>query len=163
MQGGSSRLGPGTRVSAAERDDRIHVFVAARLVIALATGVSRRSERDGRRGGEPYLHRFAWTNIVRHQIVKHEAAPDDPALAGYWAWRRRKAPYRSTTPPCDSTKSRTYAICRATLIAVEDRPQTPREWETWLATAPKTIDVIWDQRSTDTAEPRLVHLHCHHG
>ena len=39
-----------------------------------------------------YMHRFAWTNIVRHQIVRHGASPDDPALAEYWAWRRHKTP-----------------------------------------------------------------------
>jgi hypothetical protein len=97
----------------------------------LATEVSRRSERDGRRGGKAYLHPFAWTNIVRHQIVKHEVSPDDPALADYWAWRRRKAPL-----PINRTALRLHkvqdgrcAICRATLIAVADRPQTPREWK----------------------------------
>ena len=46
----------------------------------------------GDRTSGAFMHRFAWTNIVRHQIVKHEASSDDPALADYWAWRRRKAP-----------------------------------------------------------------------
>ena len=39
----------------------------------------------GDRQGGSYMHRFAWTNIVRHQIVKHGASPDDPTLAEYWA------------------------------------------------------------------------------
>ncbi len=115
---------------------------------------------DRQTGG--YLHRFAWTNIVRHQIVRREASPDDPELADYWAWRRRKAPL-----PINRTASRLHreqdgrcAVCKSTLVAVEDRPQTPREWETWLATARKTIDVVWDQGAADTAEPRLIHLPC---
>ncbi len=118
----------------------------------------------GDRNSGAYLHRFAWTNIVRHQIVKHEASPDDPALADYWAWRRRKAPLpiNHTALWLHNVQDGRCAICRATLTAVEDRPQTPREWETWLATTRKTIGVIWDQRISDTAEPRLVHLHCHH-
>jgi hypothetical protein len=29
--------------------------------------------------------KFAWTKIVRHQLVNGTASPDDPALADYWA------------------------------------------------------------------------------
>ena len=39
----------------------------------------------GDRQGGSYMHRFAWTNIVRHQTVWQRASPDDPALADYWA------------------------------------------------------------------------------
>ena len=56
-----------------------------------------------------YLHRFAWTNIVRHQIVKHRASPDDPELADYWAWRRRKAPLPINRTALRPTKPRTDA------------------------------------------------------
>src|SRR5947209_16923647 len=55
------------------------------------------------------------------------------------------------------------AICKSTLTAVEDRPRTPREWEHWLATTRKTIDVEWDHSTPDKAEPRLIHLRCHTG
>ncbi len=115
---------------------------------------------DRQTGG--YLHRFAWTNIVRHQLVRYRASSDDPALAEYWAWRRHKAPL-----PINRTALRLYraqagrcAICNSTLVAVEDRPQTPPQWETWLATTRKAIGVVWFPGSTDTAEPRLIHLHC---
>jgi len=116
----------------------------------------------GDRTSGAFLHRFAWTNIVRHQIVKHRASPDDPELADYWAWRRRKAPL-----PINRTALRLYraqdgccAICTTTLLAASDRPQTPREWEHWLATTRKTIDVVWNTANSDAAEPRLIHLHC---
>jgi len=116
----------------------------------------------GDRTSGAFMHKFSWTNIVRHQIVKHEASPDDPALGEYWAWRRRKAPL-----PINHTALRLHkvqdgrcTICKSTLIAVEDRPQTPREWETWLATTRKTIDVIWDTGAPDKAEPRLIHRPC---
>jgi RNA-directed DNA polymerase len=109
-----------------------------------------------------YMHRFAWTNIVRHQIVKHRASLDDPRLADYWAWRRHKAPL-----PINLTARRLHraqdgrcAICKATLLAASDRPQTPREWEQWLATTRKTIDIVWDTANSDAAEPRLIHLTC---
>jgi len=48
------------------------------------------------------------------------------------------------------------------LLPVEDRPQTPREWETWLAAARKTLDVIREDGTSDKAEPRLIHAHCRH-
>ena len=31
----------------------------------------------------PYLAKFAWTPIVRHQVVKGSASPDDPALTAF--------------------------------------------------------------------------------
>ena len=34
----------------------------------------------GDRDSGAYLHKFAWTKIVRHQMVKGTASPDDPAL-----------------------------------------------------------------------------------
>jgi len=44
----------------------------------------------GDRDSGAYLHRFAWTRIVRHQMVTGTASTDDPALTSYWANRRRK-------------------------------------------------------------------------
>jgi hypothetical protein len=111
------------------------------------------------------MHKFSWTNIVRHQRVKHQASPDDPALAEYWAWRRGKTPL-----PIDRTAQRLHraqggrcAICKAAILPVEDRPQTPHEWEAWLATIRKTIDVTWNHGTSDHAGPRLLHLRCYPG
>ena len=116
----------------------------------------------GDRKSGAFMHRFCWTNIRRHTIVKSGASLDDPALADYWARRRRKTPL-----PINHTALRLHraqdgrcAICRSALAPVEDRPQTPREWETWLATTRKTIDVMWDRDMSDKAEPRLIHLRC---
>jgi RNA-directed DNA polymerase len=39
-------------------------------------------------GQTPYLVKFSWTNIVRHQLVTGGASPDDPDLTDYWATRR---------------------------------------------------------------------------
>ena len=44
----------------------------------------------GDRNSGAYLHRYAWTKIVRHVPVTGRNSPDDPALAQYWADRRRK-------------------------------------------------------------------------
>lgn len=55
----------------------------------------------GDRDSGTYPVRFAWTKIIRHQLVKGGASPDDPALADYWTDRRRKgARCRWTGPPC---------------------------------------------------------------
>ena len=48
-----------------------------------------------------YLLKFAWTKITRHTLVKGWASPDDPALASYWAARRRHR-----TPPVDPARLR---------------------------------------------------------
>lgn len=42
---------------------------------------------DKRTGG--YLLKFSWFKIVRHELVRGTASPDDPSLRDYW-WSRRK-------------------------------------------------------------------------
>ena len=143
-----------------------HPNKPAHWVFAQYFGKFNKVRRDrwvfGSRISGSYMHRFAWTNIVRHQIVKHRASPDDPELADYWAWRRRKAPLpiNRTALWLHRAQDGRCTICKSNLVAVEDRPQTPREWETWLATTRKTIDVAWEPDRTDKAEPRLIHLGC---
>src|SRR6185312_15280852 len=39
---------------------------------------------------DAYLVKFSWTDIVRHVMVTGAASPVNPALADYWAERRRK-------------------------------------------------------------------------
>ncbi|MGO9902436.1 MAG: RNA-directed DNA polymerase, partial [Solirubrobacteraceae bacterium] len=129
-------------------------------------GKFNRSRQDrwvfGDRDSGAYLHKFAWTGIVRHQIVRYKASTDDPTLNDYWAWRRRKAPL-----PINTTHQRLYQaqngkrpICKTALPAIEHRPDTPREWEHWLASARKTITIQTRATSTDTAEDRLIHTTC---
>ncbi|MHB1836268.1 MAG: group II intron reverse transcriptase/maturase, partial [Solirubrobacteraceae bacterium] len=102
---------------------RSHPTKPSYWVFARYFGKFNKARQDrwvfGDRVSGSYLHRFAWTNIVRHQIVKHAASPDDPELADYWAWRRRKAPL-----PINHTAMRLYraqngrcAICKTTLLA----------------------------------------------
>ena len=111
-----------------------------------------------------YLHRFAWTNIVRHQIVRYRASPDDPELAEYWAWRRRKTPL-----PVNKTEAWLLTdqdghchACNGTLHAATDRPQTPKDWERWLIgnRAAITMITVPVPGTTGTAEPRLIHTDC---
>ena len=117
----------------------------------------------GDRTSGAYMHRFAWTTIVRHPIVKQGASPDDRTLAEYWAWRRRKAPMpiNNTTLQLYRAQDGRCSICKAALLTVDQRPQTPDQWEQWLTTIRPTITIAATRTaSTDEAEYRLTHAHC---
>ncbi len=149
-----------------------HSDKSRRWVVDRYFGVFNKSRRDrwvfGDRKSGAYLLKFAWTRIVRHQMVKSGASPDDPALAEYWAERRAKTP----PPSIGKTGLRTYRtqegrcpLCEDWLLPAENPPQTPREWEQWLATDRKTIIKITVRKdgTPDETEPRLIHAHCHNG
>ena len=148
-----------------------HANKPTRWVVARYWGRFNKARQDrwvfGDRASGAYMHKFAWTSIIRHQIVDGAASPDDPALAEYWATRRRKTPL-----PIDNTsrwlikaQDGRCPICRTALLPVEDRPQTPRQWEQWLATTRKTITkvVIREVDMSSDREPRLAHAHCRDG
>ena len=145
-----------------------HANKPTRWVVARYYGQFNKARQDrwvfGDRKSGAYMHHFAWTNIVRHQIVKHRASPDDPTLADYWANGGARRPCRSTRPADGSSKPRTVAArsARTALLADDDRPQTPREWETWLATTRKAITKVItpEDPAPDEHEPRLVHVRC---
>jgi RNA-directed DNA polymerase len=121
----------------------------------------------GDRQSGAYMHKFSWTKIRRHQIVMGTASPDDPALVEYWASRRRKAtlPINKTTRRLIEAQDGRCTICGGTLIAVEDPPQNPRQWEQWLTTTRQTINTIATRESgmSDGADARLVHADCRKG
>ena len=77
-----------------------HPNKSKRWIVARYFGAFNTSRRDrwvfGDRDSGAYLLKFAWTKIVRHTMVKGWASPDDPALADYWAERRRRS-----SPPLD--------------------------------------------------------------
>src|SRR2546430_9959847 len=56
----------------------------------------------GDRDSGAYLRMFAWTRIIRHQLVAGTSSPDDPALTEYWANPRRPGP----PPPMDPAAHR---------------------------------------------------------
>ena len=108
----------------------------------------------GDRHSGAYMHRFAWTNIVRHLVVKSGASPDDPALADYWAWRRRKpAPAdQQHHPAALPSPGRPLPDLQAPLFAADQQPQTPSDWEQWLTSTRTTITIV-KPVTPDTAEP----------
>ncbi len=81
-----------------------------------------------------FLPKPAWTEIVRHTMVKGGASPDDPALARYWAQRRQKM-----KPPLDSYTLRLLtmqdgrcSLCGENLLTPDQPPQSPQDWEHWF-------------------------------
>jgi RNA-directed DNA polymerase len=122
----------------------------------------------GNRESGAYLHKFAWTKIVRHDLVKGASSPDDPALTEYWAKRRRKADHESTTDHMRQRLLRDQrghcATCGGLLLPDEQRPQSPDDWEHWLAVTRKEIIVktilFEGYGPQDDQKLRLVHYTC---
>jgi RNA-directed DNA polymerase len=122
----------------------------------------------GNRDNGAYLHRFSWTKIIRHDLVKGTASPDDPTLAGYWAKRRRKA---GSEPPVDRSRMRQLkaqggrcASCGGLLLHADQSPTSPDEWEQWLKVTRKAItkQAITEEGngSPDDHRTRLIHTTC---
>jgi RNA-directed DNA polymerase len=87
----------------------------------------------GDRDSGAHLVRFSWTNIERHTPVKGTASPDDRALSGYRAERRKKI-----RPPLDgynlhllSRQDGQCPLCGDPLLSAGQPPQSPEEWERW--------------------------------
>jgi RNA-directed DNA polymerase len=136
-------------------------------VFARYFGTFNRSRQDrwvfGDRASGAYLHRFAWTGIVRHTLVRHRASPDDPDLTDYWTWRRRTArlPINKTALWCLGTQHGRCPICTGLLYAEDHRPESPHQWERWLAANRTTITTITTREAaTGEAQHRLIHADC---
>jgi RNA-directed DNA polymerase len=120
----------------------------------------------GHRDSGAYLPKFAWTKIVRHYMVPGTASPDDPALAQYWANRRRR-----NKPPLDRGTLRLLRaqngrcpLCGDHLLHVDQEPNSPREWELWLTGAQKALtrhSLVVHGRQSTSDDIRLVHASCH--
>jgi RNA-directed DNA polymerase len=116
-----------------------------------------------------YLLKFAWTRIVRHQMVPGTASPDDPTLTDYGAQRRRRS-----TPPLDGISLRLLRAqhgrcpaCGGLLLHAEHEPTTLPEWEQWLTVTRKAVrkKVITTQGVTPGTPDgpvaiQLIHAHC---
>ncbi|MFI0454608.1 group II intron reverse transcriptase/maturase [Actinomadura sp. 6N118] len=124
----------------------------------------------GDRNTGAYLYKFAWTPIVRHIKVKTGASADDPALADYWANRRRKA-----APPVMDKTSLSLAmrqkglcpLCNGTLITgAEYEPDNPRAWIEWFEATGRRLHkhhLRYRREGGGNGKNnlRLVHADCH--
>jgi RNA-directed DNA polymerase len=118
----------------------------------------------GDRDSGAYLHRYAWTKIVRHIPVAGRNSPDDPALARYWAGRRRKRKPPQLSESWERTLRTQHGLCplcREPLLYVDDPPDSGTQWETWFKGIRKGLahQAITAYGSTRTTH-RLVHAHC---
>jgi RNA-directed DNA polymerase len=149
-----------------------HPNKPVRWVVRRYFGKFCKSRQDrwvfGDRGSGAYLIRFSWTNIVRHQMVRGTSSTDDPALAGYWAARRRRGIPRSmdavSLELLESQHGR-CSWCGDLLLDADRPPQSPREWEQWLTVTRKAMVrnaiVLEPERTPGQAKLRLLHAHCH--
>jgi len=125
----------------------------------------------GDRDSGAYLRRFDWTKIVRHRMVMGTSSPDDPALATYWADRRRKGPSPLNTPTLRMLRAQNgrCPACGDLLLLADHEPQSPREWEQWIKAARKAVRVkaLIAPTATGTVDDldgfttkHLLHAHC---
>ena len=119
----------------------------------------------GHRDSGAYLPKFAWTQIVRHYMVPGTASPDDPALAQYWADRRRrnKPPLDRSTLRLLQTQGGNCPLCGDNLLHTDREPDSPREWEQWLTGTRKAItrhNLIARGQPGTPDDVRLVHVSC---
>jgi RNA-directed DNA polymerase len=120
----------------------------------------------GDRDSGAYMPKFAWTKIVRHQLVPGTASPDDPALADYWTQRRRR-----NKPPLDRSTLRLLheqkgrcPMCGDLLLHADREPHSPQEWEQWHRTTRKAITrqhIVARGGNGTSVDARLVHSQCH--
>jgi RNA-directed DNA polymerase len=111
-----------------------------------------------------YLHQYAWTKIVRHAPVPGRHSPYDPALAQYWADRRRKQKPPQLSPSWQAAVREQCGLCplcRELLLFADRPPDSPGQWEKWYAAIGKAMarQAITDT-STGRTKHRLVHAHC---
>ena len=149
---------------------RRHPKKPKRWIVDQYYGRFNRGRQDrwvfGDRDGGLFLHKFAWTRIVRHEMVKGAASTDDPTLTDYWAGRRRRKP-----PPLDRDTLRLLQRqqgrcprCGRYLLHADHEPQTPEQWEDWLAATRKAItrkSLVADRRQRPTDGIRLIHTDCY--
>ena len=141
-----------------------------------STGTSAGSTRPGGTGGcsatatAAPTSRFSWTKIVRQRMVTGTASPDDPALAEYWAERRRKAGPRWTASTLRllTRQHGRCPLCGELLLHADHPPQTPRsEWERGSASPARRCQPAHRQDgrpgTPDDDRTRLVHTHCRAG
>ena len=144
-----------------------HANKSASWVTARYFGKFNKARQDrwvfGDRQGGSYMHRFAWTTVVRHQTVWQRASPDDPALSEYWARRRRRPvlPINNTSLRLLKAQDGCCPICKTPLFA--EQPQTPSDWAQWLTATRTAITIVTPVTGTsDEAEHRLIHANCGH-
>ena len=138
-------------------------------VITRYFGKFNKSRQDrwvfGDRHSGAYMTKFAWTRILRHWIVRHRASPDDPTLADYWAWRRRKAllPINKTTQELNNSQDGRCAICKGAMFPRREPAADPARVGDMAGPRTTVITTATRPGSTAAAGTRLTHAECRRG
>ncbi len=120
----------------------------------------------GDRDSGAFMHKFSWTTIVRHQMVIGSASVDDPALADYWAARRRRTrsslPISRTTLRLLKVQRGRCPRCDDLLLHADRQPDSPQQWEQWLRGTRRAMarNAILTGTSGPDDQPCLIHAHC---
>ena len=111
--------------------------------------------------------KFSWTHIERHAMVKGSASPDDPALASYWARRRRaRLPLDRYILRLLTRQAGLCPLCGDHLLTADQPPQSPEQWEHWwlqvtrTAIAASYLALHGRPGLPDDDQTRLVHASC---
>jgi RNA-directed DNA polymerase len=148
---------------------RAHPNKRKRWAVARYYGAFHPTRKDrwvfGNHDNGRYLVKFSWTPIVRHTLVKGTASPDDPALADYWATRRRrwKPPLGPLLRRLLRSQQGRCPLCGDLLLHADRQPQSPDEWEQWLTALRKAIRrtaITAPDGPTDENTRCLMHTHC---
>ena len=147
-----------------------HPSKSKRWIVSRYFGAFNRSRRDrwvfGDRDSGAYLAKFAWTKIIRHTLVKGRSSPDDPALIQYWADRRRNGPLPMGRAGLHllSVQHWRCPVCRGLLLHADRPPQSPQEWEQWLAATRKAVAksylAVREGGTPGETRIRLIHAQC---
>jgi RNA-directed DNA polymerase len=147
---------------------RRHPKKPRRWVASRYFGAFHPTRRDrwvfGDRETGAWLHKYAWTKIVRHAPVPGRYSPDDPALAQYWADRRRKHKPPQLAPAWERalrTQRGRCPICAEPLLYVDDPPDSGTQWESWYRGIRRALaHQAITQTSSGRTVYRLVHTDC---
>ena len=149
---------------------RRHPNKGRKWVTARYFGTFSKARNDkwvfGDRDSGAYLHKYAWTKIVRHVMVTGRASPDDPALTQYWADRRRRAPAPQLADSWHKALRAGKGICHhcgEQLLDTGRFPGSPSQGETWYADIRTALTYqASPARDDGRTAHRLIHARCAH-
>jgi RNA-directed DNA polymerase len=115
-----------------------------------------------------HLRKFSWTRIVRHRLVAGGASPDDPSLTDYWAERRSRSRFSldAAIRHLLHRQEGRCPLCHGLLLHADREPQSPGEWEQWLAATRTAIrknviaSTVEHGAADEHATRYLIHQYC---
>jgi RNA-directed DNA polymerase len=104
----------------------------------------------GDKGTGRYLLKFSWVQIIRHQLVRGTASPDDPDLREYW-WQRQKVNLHHLNPSDVRLALAQHGVCPVCGMPLGNAEPLERPHK-----RPRALG-----GDDSYANRELVHLYCH--